>query len=121
MNQMQLRIAAREAGELFYSTGQPCKYGHHARRYTSTGGCLECLHPGHTQKALDKFQAQVVQRYSLYTLIPKEATLQDKEELDRYLQRCLIAFDKTKGWPNLHTSALSWAEETGRPIREYKP
>ena len=27
----------------FY-TGQPCKWGHFARRYTSSGGCVECAY-----------------------------------------------------------------------------
>jgi len=121
MNQMLLRITARETGQMFYSTGKPCKYGHHAQRYTSTGGCIECLRPGHTAKALDALQAQVVQRYTLYTLIPVNVTIEDKEELDRYLHACLVQFDKSKGWPvALHGNPLTWAVEHNRPIREYK-
>lgn len=28
-----------------YFTGEPCKHGHVAERYTKTAGCVECLHP----------------------------------------------------------------------------
>lgn len=34
--------AARAAGLLLYATGKPCKYGHCAPRYVSTGICHEC-------------------------------------------------------------------------------
>lgn len=34
--------AAREAGLRHYFTGLPCKRGHVARRYTSTGQCVDC-------------------------------------------------------------------------------
>lgn len=36
------RAKAREAGKKFYSTGKPCKYGHIAKRRTSSGMCSEC-------------------------------------------------------------------------------
>jgi len=41
---MKPRIAARRTGALTYNTGKPCKHGHTTDRYTSTGGCLGCLH-----------------------------------------------------------------------------
>lgn len=37
------RADAAAAGLLQYNTGLPCKYGHLAPRYVSTGGCLQCL------------------------------------------------------------------------------
>jgi len=36
------RQAAKDAGELYYWTGKPCKHGHVAMRQTSSGGCVEC-------------------------------------------------------------------------------
>lgn len=36
------RAAATEIGSLFYFTGQPCKRGHLAARYTSTCICSDC-------------------------------------------------------------------------------
>jgi hypothetical protein len=29
-----------------YFTGKPCSRNHLSERYVSTGGCIECLHPG---------------------------------------------------------------------------
>lgn len=37
------RKQAVEQGSPVYNTGRPCLHGHTANRYTSTGGCLECL------------------------------------------------------------------------------
>lgn len=31
-----------DAGELYYSTGKPCKHGHMSVRQTSGGGCVAC-------------------------------------------------------------------------------
>lgn len=31
------------AGDRHYFTGRPCKKGHFSKRYSSTGGCVECL------------------------------------------------------------------------------
>lgn len=40
------RDLAAEAGLKLYRTGEPCKHGHVTWRYTSTGGCVECLSRG---------------------------------------------------------------------------
>lgn len=39
---IQAQAEARAAGEKTYMTGLPCKNGHYARRYTSSGACCEC-------------------------------------------------------------------------------
>jgi hypothetical protein len=36
------REDAHKSGRLYYFTGKPCKRGHIAQRYTSTGGCRDC-------------------------------------------------------------------------------
>lgn len=36
------RAAAIAAGDRFYTTGRPCKAGHVAQRYTSSGECVVC-------------------------------------------------------------------------------
>lgn len=36
------RNLANAAGEAHYFTGKPCKYGHMAKRYASSGACFEC-------------------------------------------------------------------------------
>lgn len=37
-----LRQSAREAGEMFFYTGVPCKRGHVANRWVSSNACVEC-------------------------------------------------------------------------------
>lgn len=37
------RNAARASGHRFYLATRPCRNGHTAPRYVSTGGCSECL------------------------------------------------------------------------------
>lgn len=37
------RLTAATAGATKYNTGKPCARGHLSDRYTSTGGCCECL------------------------------------------------------------------------------
>ena len=44
------RETARDAGEKTYDPGAPCVRGHDALRYVANGGCLECMHPGKTDK-----------------------------------------------------------------------
>ncbi len=42
MNPVPERTAAKAAGERHYETGKPCKNGHIAKRYTSSGICVVC-------------------------------------------------------------------------------
>lgn len=42
---ISLRLAAHDRGDVTYKTGKPCIRGHDSERYTSTGACVECLHP----------------------------------------------------------------------------
>lgn len=44
------RKTAKEKGLKRYFTGQPCKHGHVAERYTKSDRCVECA-----QDSLDKF------------------------------------------------------------------
>jgi hypothetical protein len=39
------RQAAIESNSVRYFTGEPCVNGHVAQRYTTNGGCLECVRP----------------------------------------------------------------------------
>jgi hypothetical protein len=38
-----LRQDAMAQGKSVYFTGKPCKNGHIVQRYTTSGGCLECI------------------------------------------------------------------------------
>lgn len=43
---MPLQVISREQAAtqklIHFFTGKPCKYGHNAPRFVSTGGCVEC-------------------------------------------------------------------------------
>lgn len=43
--ELRSRAEAIRLGVRRYYTGIPCKHGHRSERYTTTGSCLECLHP----------------------------------------------------------------------------
>ncbi len=49
---MNLRETAANAGQMYYSTGKPCKRGHPSKRYTSSGNCVECYAVHNKQQAL---------------------------------------------------------------------
>lgn len=38
------RQDAIRAGLMHYYTGKPCRNGHQSHRYTTTGGCKECIY-----------------------------------------------------------------------------
>lgn len=42
MHTIVTRADAAASGLKFFYTGKPCGQGHDARRYTSTGNCVEC-------------------------------------------------------------------------------
>lgn len=54
MSLPETRAEARTSGLKFFFTGVVCEQGHIARRYTSTGGCVECTYGYHT-----KYQQQI--------------------------------------------------------------
>lgn len=45
------RDAAIDGGELFYYTGLACRKGHVAKRYTTSGQCIECARATFRAKA----------------------------------------------------------------------
>lgn len=49
---------AKEAGDMFYFTGKPCKRGHIAPRYTKTHACIECGKEVYIPKDNDKYRYQ---------------------------------------------------------------
>lgn len=41
--EIMTRAEAHNAGMKKYFTGEPCRNGHTSKRYTSTGGCVQCV------------------------------------------------------------------------------
>jgi RecJ-like exonuclease len=81
------RQQAIDAGLKRYYTGLPCKRGHVAERFTSTSGCLECVHPrptgirpvGSTHKKL---------AHAATLLFDRRANADQLAQLKAYLQQC---------------------------------
>jgi hypothetical protein len=48
------RDTAFVRGLVKYFTGKPCSRQHFSERYVSTGGCIECLHPGSGTKRVKR-------------------------------------------------------------------
>jgi hypothetical protein len=53
------RLIAASLGQTRYSTGRPCRNGHMADRYTSTGNCTECLRANNRDVASALRQAKL--------------------------------------------------------------
>lgn len=54
------RLAAKNAGHTHYYTGRPCKHGHVAKRFTSSGYCTACAQQDYTDNK-EEVVAQAVQ------------------------------------------------------------
>lgn len=52
------RQTARSQNARHYFTGEPCRMGHVADRYTSTAACVECVRLFNHAKALKKLEAE---------------------------------------------------------------
>ncbi len=82
------RVEAIAAGLKRYYTGEPCKHGHVAERYTTTSGCLECVHPKLAKVALDHTSHKaMVRAYSLK--VDKRLEPAHLEQLKGFLQQCV--------------------------------
>lgn len=84
------RRDAYTAGLTRYYTGIPCRQGHLAQRYVSTGGCVECQnrftqrrHP--TRKDLQPYVCAKL-------WVPTGTTPAQYEQLATYLQTCIDAY-----------------------------
>ena len=62
------RMDAAMQGLAKYQPDAPCKRGHTSERYTSTGGCIECLRlPGQSSRAFDRARAHASRGVVQYT------------------------------------------------------
>ena len=116
---VELKLAAREAGLRHYDPGVPCKRGHISKRYASTGQCVECQ-SGKTDRPLDDAQQMMVDRYRIAFLIPKLSP-DMMLELDTFMVRCADHFIRTEAklLPVSLMNAQEMAKGTGKPVREY--
>lgn len=92
MNQTQMKLAAAARGDKTFDTGVPCKNGHLALRYTSTGACLECLNPTRTKPRVTA-DVRYISRAIPFAIDRRIATSETRlNALDAFLQDCVKRF-----------------------------
>lgn len=84
------REDAYRSGQQRFFTGKPCKQGHLAQRYVSTGSCVECM----TRYALRRhpFRKDLVPYVCPKLWVPTGTTLEQYTALETYLQTCVDTF-----------------------------
>lgn len=90
------RQAAHAAGLLRFYTGAPCRRGHLAERYVSTGGCLECASTGFKFRR-NTFSHELAPFYSQRLWVPRAYEPADLQALEKYLQCCIHEHAKHTG------------------------
>jgi hypothetical protein len=90
------RRAAADSGKRFFYTGNPCKRGHLAQRYTINGCCTACQNISFKprQNPITKDLTSFVPS-KLWA--PKSYGRDDLIRLRHYLQSCIYAHAKAKG------------------------
>lgn len=87
------RDAAAASGSRVYFTGKPCKHGHIAQRYVTTGGCLGCLNKWKRVGAKNPFSHDLV---PYVTRAPawrsRRLSMEQLDALDRYVQTAINTF-----------------------------
>jgi len=84
------RKAAFAQGLVRYFTGTPCKQGHIAERYVSTGSCIECHNPFKLRRHPTRVDLQPYACAKLW--VPVGTTPEQFERLASYLQTCIDTF-----------------------------
>jgi hypothetical protein len=77
-------------GKTHYFTGIPCRQGHIAPRYVSTGSCIECQNPYKTRRHPHRKDLQPYVCAKLW--VPVGTTPEQYERLSAYLQTCIDTF-----------------------------
>lgn len=90
------RKSAHAAGRKTYFTGQPCRHGHTAERYTSTGGCTGCL--GQFRKIQANAHTRTLIPYTLPPgyFVPDDMQPAHYEGLEEFLHTCVAHWVTTQ-------------------------
>lgn len=88
------RDEARQHRKRYYNTGETCKHGHKALRYTSTGNCTECLRNGNASRN-DPRNRERVSYAPRILWVNKRMTEAQWQMLDTYLQSCADMFTES--------------------------
>jgi len=81
------RQQAIDSGLKRYYTGEPCKKGHVAERFTSSSGCVECVHPKvHAIRATGVTHKKLAHNATL--LLDRHYNADQIAACKAYLQQC---------------------------------
>lgn len=94
--QLISRQAAYAAGLRRFYTGQPCRKGHIAERYVSTGGCIACLSNGFKYRQ-NAFSHDLQPFISQRLWVRRGLTAEEVPALEKYLQRCILEYTRHTG------------------------
>jgi hypothetical protein len=114
----EARHAARERGDLMFRSPAPCKYGHTAPRYVSTGACKECLHENGAGAVRREFFS-LMQPYTFSTRLPREMSPHAVAMLATYLTICVTAYCESEGVQSCcDMAAAKWSQQENLPMDE---
>lgn len=107
------RRDAADHGYTFFFTGKPCKHGHVAPRYVTTGGCKSCLVGMYKPKVnpwTDKLTPFASSK--LWTLA--DFTREERVTLRVYLQHCIFEYIRK----NRATRGLAYMAEVQAAMQD---
>jgi hypothetical protein len=82
------RLEARTADAMFFDSGNPCKRGHNALRYTSSGRCIECYKtPGPVDSRVRKIHYSPILRKKDGTVEMLGPFINKKAAVEHYITR----------------------------------
>lgn len=86
------REDAAANGLTYYFTSKPCKHGHTAPRYVTTGACLGCLEKWKHLKARNPISHDLVPYAPGALWRSKRLTPEQLKALDAYMQTCIETY-----------------------------
>jgi hypothetical protein len=85
------RRDAADHGYTFFYSGKPCKHGHVAPRYVTTGGCKACL-VGMYKPKMNPWTNKLTPFASSKLWTATDLTRDERVALRVYLQHCIFEF-----------------------------
>lgn len=117
--QIMTRRQAHARGEVRFYTGKPCKHGHVAYRYVSTGACITCLTQTFKRR-ISPWTKELEPYVTEQLWCPGTLKRDDRLIMRHYLQRCIFEFTRSRGkmTPGLEVAA---AQIDARPPQLANP
>lgn len=92
-----------------YFTGQPCKHGHIAQRYTQSSSCMDCVHPPSGAGKRIPLKPHLTRMVKVYLILP-EAQQIEAEALILSLAQSVAPLQEK----HIHTNHVAEPTTDGR-------